>query len=110
MSALVVCVRDCPPGWERDLDFVYVGRAGHGHDGRWGNRHRVGWCSACARTHARGEAVALDWEEVLARWRVDEAYRAAVEGLRGRNLVCFCEPLGPCHARNYVRLLEGRLS
>lgn len=53
--------------------------------------------------------------EVLAKFKTyfykrlqsDEVFRQAVEGLRGKRLVCWCKPL-PCHGDTIVEWLAQR--
>ena len=108
---IVVNVRDCPPGWEDDPRYVYVGRRGVSNPGDYGNRHRIGLCFACDRDHDRHGAVAVHAEETRERFSCDPVYRDLVERLRGKYLVCYCKRLDvdvPCHADVYVELVERR--
>lgn len=100
----VANARDLPPGWRALPGHVYCGRPGRGLGGPYGNPHRVGWCPPCGRRHARGEALAEFDREARARHAADPDYRALVEGLRGKTLVCFCRPLA-CHCDTYLALL-----
>lgn len=104
----VVNIRDLAPGWERDPQYAYVGRPGRGLRGDYGNPHPVGppACALCRRWHRRGEAVEVFRSEAAERYRRDAAYRALVERLRGKRLVCFCAP-ERCHGEVYVELLRG---
>jgi hypothetical protein len=78
---------------------VYVGRAGKGQTGYFGNPYRVGdFCLRCGDRHMHN-ASALPCFEAYMRERLakDRQYREAVRGLRGKRLGCFCKP-APCHA------------
>lgn len=103
----VVNVRNLPPSWRGDPAYAYCGRASRGFAGRWGNPHAVGWCARCQARHDRDDAVDLHAQETRARYRLDPAFRAELESLRGRKLVCFCAP-ARCHCDVYVELLECR--
>lgn len=77
---------------------VYIGRPGHGEAGPFGNPIRAGQrCPQCAKIHEDRASVIACYETWL-RWRVrvDPEFRAAVRGLAGLRLGCFCAPL-PCH-------------
>ena len=91
----VVHIRD----WVKDDPaYVYVGRAGHGEDGYFGNpvaRGRV--CSECGQVHhAGGETLPCYARYLERRLQADPQFRARVAGLRSKTLVCFCAP-NPCH-------------
>jgi len=69
---------------------VYIGRAGHGHDGRWGNPFRL--------IPGQDRGATIDryrvwlWQQIqLGRITVEELAQ-----LHGKTLGCFCKP-EPCH-------------
>lgn len=64
---------------------VYIGRAGHGHDGYFGNPFSV------MRDGGRERAIALYREYFYKRLRVDPEFAKRVEELRGKRLGCFCK-------------------
>lgn len=37
MKTTVINIRDAPKGWMHDSRYTYIGRAGAGFDGKWGN-------------------------------------------------------------------------
>ena len=91
----VVHVRD----WVKsDPTHVYVGRAGHGQDGSFGNPVARGRpCPECAQVHqAAGDTLACYGRYLERRLAADDAFKARVASLRSKTLVCFCVP-GPCH-------------
>jgi hypothetical protein len=63
--------------------------------GKWGNPHRVGYCSVCGVWHTREEAIAELRAEIegndIFQWRIREC-------LKGKNLACWCPLDQPCHA------------
>lgn len=66
---------------------VYIGRAGHGNDGYFGNPfHEL----------SRTENVHLFREYFHKRLETDRVFAKRVEKLRGKRLGCFCPPL-LCH-------------
>lgn len=98
MLTTVINIRSAPRGWERDARYVYIGRAGRGFPGTWGNPHQVGFCHACSKpgapvTHQRGEAVSAYKRDLSVAPLLT---KNALEQLRGKILVCFCKPLA-CH-------------
>jgi len=80
-------------GWD-----VYVGRAGHGMDGTFGNPIRVGArCLVCGETHELpGLTIPCYTRWLHDRLERDSVFRDQVLALSGKILSCFCWPL-PCH-------------
>jgi ribA/ribD-fused uncharacterized protein len=93
----VVSLRTCPPGWEQSSMYAYIGRAGRGQSGYFGNSHPVGApCAQCKKTHERGTALEA-YRADFAHWiETDQEFRQQVQSLRGKKLVCFCKPRD-CH-------------
>ena len=91
--------------------YVYVGRAGHGKDGTFGNPHPLGVHSQCMECfiedfppvfHDGPGCLAAFRSYFLERVKKDTAFRARVLALRGRALGCFCvrkDGSGECHAK-----------
>ncbi len=78
---------------------VYIGRAGKGQDGYFGNPFTL-------RSEAeRSTCLAQFREYAIQRLFNDEAYLAAVKGLHGKRLFCFCAPLA-CHGHVLAQLAE----
>jgi hypothetical protein len=69
---------------------VYIGRAGHGHDGFFGNPFRLG------EHEPRGATIQRYREWFLARIASDPEFRKRVLELKGKRLGCFCKPHA-CH-------------
>lgn len=98
---------------------IYVGREGRGQSGYFANRHTLGsvrTCPECFRNfglrtrHDPEECMQLFETETLQRIIDDSEFRAGVLRLRDKVLACFCVKRGgsgPCHAKLYVRLLDG---
>ncbi len=72
----------------REAYDVYIGRAGHGKSGYFGNPLKVSEHGAAALTLYR--------EFFLGRVNTDAEFRARVLALRGKRLGCFCKP-AECH-------------
>lgn len=75
---------------------IYIGRAGHGHDGYFGNPYWEGM---------REENIRRFREYFANRIETDSEFRQRVLALRGKRLGCFCAPR-PCHGDVYVQWLE----
>lgn len=67
---------------------VYIGRAGRGQSGYFGNPFTV-------KEHGEA-ALELFAEHFAERIAEDEEFRERVLALRGKRLGCFCKPR-PCH-------------
>lgn len=78
---------------------VYVGRAGRGMTGLFGNPYKVGeFCQRCRQRHeSGGETLPCFRAYFEERVKYDRAFRLQVLRLRGKTLGCFCVPQ-PCHA------------
>lgn len=86
---------------------IYIGRAGHGHDGYYGNPHPVNKiCPRCSEAgmppvrHKKGEAVDLYRIEFNYRIIEDQEFRLNILKLSGKRLGCFCKKrdgTGVCH-------------
>ena len=84
MLTTVIHIRDQQPG------DVYIGRAGKGEDGYFGNPFRLG------NGESRGSTIHKYREYFQKRWASDIEFRVRVHMLKGKRLVCFCKP-HPCH-------------
>lgn len=80
---------------------VYIGRAGNGEDGYYGNPYVKGAkCIRCGEMHlTAGSTLPCFNEYFLLRLGSDAEYRARIRGLKGRVLGCFCLEGNPCHGR-----------
>jgi len=66
---------------------VYIGRAGKGQDGYFGNPVQDG---------TRKEKIDGFKEYAYSKAELDEEYRTEVKALQGKTLGCFCKPKA-CH-------------
>lgn len=87
---------------------VYIGRAGHGQDGYFGNPYPVDTvCTRCQRLHKKREDTIPCFKAYFdERVGSDVAFRDRVLQLKGKTLGCFCAP-GRCHGEVYVDWLDG---
>lgn len=81
--------------YKNQYDF-YIGRAGKGKDGYFGNAHPIGWCSICKRTHDRKDCLSEFRADFNKRVESDPEFRARVLALKGAVIGCFCKPQD-CH-------------
>jgi hypothetical protein len=89
---------------------IYIGRAGKGQDGYFGNPHPVGYCDICKVNHMRGEAVEAFKKDFLIRIESDTEFRERVLTLRGKRLGCFCKQPNyyfACHGDVYKEWLDN---
>lgn len=84
-----------------DFD-VYIGRAGRGWQGTFGNPFRL------KPGEPRGATIQRFREHFYRRIAEDPAWRQRVLALKGKRLACpGCPPGLPCHGDVYVEFLEG---
>ena len=67
-------------------DEVYIGRAGKGHDGYFGNPFQIG------RDGSRAEVIEKCRKYLVDRIASDPKFRERVRNLHGKTLTCFCKP------------------
>ena len=82
---------------------VYIGRAGHGKDGYFGNPFRLD------AEMARGGTLDRYRKYFYHRLSTDEEFRRRIGELQGKTLGCFCKP-NPCHGdiiKEYLDRMEG---
>lgn len=98
MKTEVVNIRAEPFG--RSARDVYVGRAGRGETGYYGNPVEIGRpCPECRGVHATGGDTLPCYRRYLERrLSSDCLFRRRVAQLHGKRLYCFCAPR-PCHAQ-----------
>lgn len=83
---------------------VYIGRAGHGMDGYFGNPFRLG------PGMTRGDTLDRYRKYFYHRLGIDKEFRKRIGELQGKTLGCFCKP-NPCHGdiiKEYLDRMEGR--
>ena len=82
---------------------VYIGRAGQGKDGYFGNPFRL------EATMTRGGTLDRYRKYFYYRLSTDEKFRRRSGELKGKTLGCFCKP-NPCHGdiiKEYLERMEG---
>jgi hypothetical protein len=82
---------------------VYIGRAGKGLDGYFGNPHRL---PKKASPDDRARVLGQFATYFLGRIQGDADFRKRVLALRGKALGCFCAP-APCHGDIIVEWLKA---
>lgn len=80
----------------RDYD-VYIGRAGKGQDGYFGNPYKAG---------TRAENIKMFKAYFLAKLKTDPMFRKRVLELKGKTLGCFCKPQA-CHGDVIAKYLNN---
>ena len=82
---------------------VYIGRAGHGRDGYFGNPFPLAFGSS---DEERDACIAKFKEYFLNRLETDATFKQRVHELRGKTLGCFCKPRR-CHGDIIVEYLNS---
>lgn len=77
--------------YANQYDF-YIGRAGKGRDGYFGNPHPIGDCSICGRFHDRPDCLSEYKKDFDLRIENDLEFRTRVLALKGSRIGCFCKP------------------
>jgi hypothetical protein len=110
----VIHIKNAPPGWQQNPDYVYIGRPGKGLSGLFGNPISVGKkCPVCGKVHTGpGDTLPCFEDWLRLHMGMVPAFHEAVLGLRGKILVCFCKdrPSKPCHGDIYVKVLTEEFS
>jgi hypothetical protein len=103
MTTKVIHIRDST----KAEDEVYIGRAGKGHAGQYGNPVVIGKiCPICNLAHHdRGATLPCYEEYLLGRLAADEKFAETFWKLKGKTLVCFCKP-NPCHGDIMAKILD----
>jgi hypothetical protein len=84
----------------RDEEYdVYIGRAGKGEDGYFGNPFPL------EDKSGRGSTLEKYKEYFYKRIQTDPQFREKVHALKGKRLGCFCKP-HPCHGDIIAEYLE----
>ena len=83
----------------------YIGRAGRGNDGYFGNEHPIGYCSQCKCTHDRQGCVDAYKKSFYQRLSVDAEFKKRILALKGKVLACFCHPES-CHGHVIAEYLN----
>lgn len=79
---------------------VYIGRAGRGHDGYFGNPVRLVYGAP------RGSTLEAYRDYFYRRLENDLEFKRRVHSLKGKTLGCFCKP-NPCHGDIIKEYLDG---
>ncbi len=85
---------------------VYIGRAGKGRDGYFGNPHPIGFCKICKRKHDREDCLKEYKRYFWERINSDNEFLERVRNLEGKILGCFCKPEN-CHGDIIVSWLNA---
>lgn len=90
---------------------IYIGRAGKGKDGYFGNPHTLGYvfCEHCKSHHDREQSIAAFKKDFIVRIAKDLEFRRRVLEMKGKRLGCFCKPL-KCHGDVYKEWLDSQPS
>lgn len=102
METTVIHIRDAPYDWPNNPQYVYIGRAGQGFSGVFGNPFKTIDHRVKGAYFSREESLRLYSEWLDSRIAYDKDFRKKVKGLYNKTLVCFCKPRA-CHG-DYLKL------
>ena len=100
MDTKVIHIKDAPAGWEKDANFVYIGR---GKGSIWGNPFEMGKPDPRTGMPMTRNDVCELFEKYFLN---NKKLLQEVSKLKGKTLVCFCKKKGTdiaCHGDTYVR-------
>lgn len=104
----VINIAKAPKDWQTNSDYVYIGRAGHGMSGYFGNPVDTKKpCLICGVIHGLPGMTLRCFEIYLTqRLATDVLFKHRFYSeLTGKILVCFCKPK-PCHGDIILRYLN----
>jgi len=105
-ATVVIHIRNAPMGWETNPQYVYIGRAGHGLDGYYGNPILTyEKCPICGKIHVGAGTIKCFEQYLINRCKTDTDYFNRIKALYGKTLVCFCKP-HPCHGDIYKKYAD----
>ena len=79
---------------------VYIGRAGKGQDGYFGNPFRI------KPGETRGSSLGKYRDYFYKRLETDPEFKRRIHTLKGKTLGCFCKP-HPCHGDIIAEYLDS---
>ena len=85
---------------------VYIGRAGKGQDGTFGNPHNIGLCEICNINHTREEAIAEYKQDFYNTLIINPRFKQKILNLKDKTLGCFCKPKA-CHGDIIAEFLDN---
>lgn len=97
----VIHIRNAPPSWKRDNNYVYIGRthnsSGYGFipESIWSNPYVIHSGQTREESIEKYKKYLKEHPEITDR----------IEEIRGKTLVCWCHPL-PCHGDILVNMLH----
>lgn len=80
---------------------VYIGRAGKGQDGYFGNPFKL------SPNEPRGTTLERYKEYFYSRLSTDEEFKNKIHSLKGKTLGCFCIDVSKCHGDIIVEYLNS---
>lgn len=97
MKTTVINIRDAPRGWMDDPKYTYIGRAGAGFSGEWGNPYVISF--------EKHRDKVLDLYKIWLDRQSREYKLRMIHDLEGQILVCFCSPKR-CHGDIIIELIN----
>lgn len=89
-------------------DEVYIGRAGHGFDGYFGNPVKIGKiCPICNNIHIKaGDTLPCYELYLIKKIQTDTEFRRKLKDLNNKKLMCFCKNKTKCHGSIMIKQIN----
>ncbi len=97
---VVVNMRGIPTNWQSDKRYVYIGRAGNGEEGYFGNPYPL------KEGMVRGDTLKQYETYLQHRLETDPEFNDRFYKLKDKYLVCFCKPEA-CHGDIMKKYLDA---
>jgi hypothetical protein len=81
-----------PQDWKDNSGYVYIGRAGYGERGEWGNPFVIDGSADLIESEQRVIVIRQYISWISNQLAEDAGLRDRIRALKGRYLVCFCAP------------------
>lgn len=98
--ASIIHIKNAPKDFEKNDNYVYIGRAGKGLGGYFGNPFPL------RKEEDRPKTLLLYRNYFYGRLYTDPEFRAQIHDLINKTLVCFCKPK-KCHGDIIIEYLHS---
>lgn len=97
----VINIKDAPVDWKKNPEYLYIGRAGKGLGGKWGNPFKL-------ESESDRATVLRKYIQWLQKQITYYSWPEEISELRDKILVCFCAPR-LCHGDILALLADAEV-